>query len=128
MSSIARIILKIFSLGPLVPVTDCTISSRFRLAALTRPRVLLKNCAEMVQFLRGKHLIDVQEDLDFAFDLRHAEEVSYAGLVAEIRRILNLLSGQVQHLRYAIHDNADHDRPILSLDLRDDDARALCVF
>src|ERR1019366_3619040 len=82
---------------------------------------------QVVQILSGQDALDIQQNLDLALNLGHAEQVAAGVLLAEIRGVFDLRTGQVQDLADAVHHNPHEDRARLSLDLGHDDAGALRI-
>src|SRR5713101_5042618 len=89
---------------------------------------LLQQGLEVLELLAGKHEIDVQQNLDLAFYLRHPQQITDGHFFAEVGRVLDLGGRQVQDLGYAIDNDSHQDLTVLPLYLRDDNARAFCVL
>src|SRR5262249_25950857 len=92
----------------------------------SRPSVQQR--VDAVQLLAGQHFVNIQQDLHFAFDLRHPEQIAHGDLFAEIRRVLDFLRRQIQNLADAVHDDPHQHAARLALNLGDDNTRALGIL
>src|SRR5215471_21830403 len=56
----------------------------------------------------AEHAVEIEEDLDAVLHLREAEDVVGRGLIAEVRRLVDVVARDVQHFRFRVHDDPDH--------------------
>src|SRR5580658_962573 len=95
----------------------------------TTTATLLQHRLQSVEFLSLQHLVDVQQDLYFAFAFGHAEDVGRRNAIPEVRCVFDLARGYIHRFGNPVHDDTrQRHTAVRPLDLHHNDAGALRVF